>query len=84
LLESKVCVGWHWFKYGDNDPDEPNTAPSNRDSNKGILTARYAPYSPLMEAMKALNDRVYSLTEYFDQAEAPRAERPKRTAMISH
>ena len=67
LLESKVCVGWHWFKYIDNDPSEPNTEPSNRDSNKGIVTSRYEPYPALLDAMKPLNDRVYSLTDYFDQ-----------------
>ena len=67
LLESKVCVGWHWFKYSDNDPSEPNTDPSNRDANKGIVTFRYEPYSALLEAMKPLNDRVYTLADYFDQ-----------------
>jgi hypothetical protein len=67
LLESKVCVGWHWFKYIDNDPSDPNTDPSNRDSNKGILTARYEPYPALLDGMKPLNERVYSLADYFDQ-----------------
>jgi hypothetical protein len=66
LLESKVCVGWHWFKYGDNDPAEPGTDPSNRDSNKGIVTARYEPYTDLLELMKSLNERAYSLANYFD------------------
>lgn len=66
LIESKVCVGWHWFKYSDNDPDEPGTDPSNRDANKGIVTSRYETYSPLLNAMKSVNDRVYSLTDYFD------------------
>jgi hypothetical protein len=68
LLESKVCVGWHWFKFIDNDPLEPGTEPSNRDSNKGIVTARYQPYSALLDEMKLLNDRVYSLADYFDAA----------------
>jgi hypothetical protein len=67
LLESKVCVGWHWFKYSDNDPSEPNTDPSNRDSNKGIVTFRYESYSPLLDAMKPLNERVYILADYFDR-----------------
>jgi hypothetical protein len=67
LLESKVCVGWHWFKYGDNDPSEPGTDPSNRDSNKGIVTFRYEPYSALLDMMKPLNDRVYTLADYFDR-----------------
>lgn len=66
LLESKVCVGWHWFKYSDNDPSEPNTDPSNRDANKGIITFRYEPYPALMSAMKSVNERVYSLADYFD------------------
>lgn len=70
LLESKVCVGWHWFKYADNDPSEPNTDPSNRDSNKGIVTYRYEPYSTLLDEMKPLNDRVYSLADYFDRTAA--------------
>jgi len=69
LLESKVCVGWHWFKYIDNDPLEPGTEPSNRDSNKGIVTSRYEPYAPLLDEMKPLNDRVYSLADYFDRAD---------------
>jgi hypothetical protein len=66
LLESKVCVGWHWFKYADNDPLEPGTEPSNRDSNKGIVTSLYEPYPALLDEMKPLNDRVYSLADYFD------------------
>ncbi len=68
LLESKVCVGWHWFKYIDNDPLEPGTEPSNRDSNKGIVTSRYEPYPALLNEMKPLNDRVYSLADYFDKS----------------
>ena len=32
LIESQVCVGWHWFKYKDNDPRDRTTDPSNRDA----------------------------------------------------
>jgi hypothetical protein len=67
LLESRECVGWHWFKYMDNDPEDLTTDPSNRDSNKGIVSIRYEPYRPLLEGMKALNSEVYALTEYFDR-----------------
>ena len=67
LLESKVCVGWDWFKYMDNDPAATGADPSNRDSNKGILSNRYEPYDPLLEAMKEINERAYSLVAYFDQ-----------------
>jgi len=71
LLESKVCVGWHWFKYADNDPDDKKADPSNRDSNKGIVNARYEPYTPLLDAMQQLNQRAYSLVDYFDRPKAP-------------
>jgi hypothetical protein len=27
LLESRSCVGWHWFKYMDNDPDDQTNRP---------------------------------------------------------
>ncbi len=66
LLESKDCVGWHWFKYIDNDPDDKTADPSNRDSNKGILNNRYEPWKDLVDQMKMVNERVYSLIEYFD------------------
>jgi hypothetical protein len=66
LLESKVCVGWHWFKYMDNDPANTKTDASNRDSNKGILNARYEPYTPLLDAMRELNSRIHPLIQSFD------------------
>ena len=70
LLESGTCVGWHWFKYMDNDPEDTSTDPSNRNSNKGIVTVRYEPYVPLLERMKALNGSVYPLADYFDRKRA--------------
>ena len=75
LLDSKVCVGWHWFRYSDNDPADKNVDPSNRDSNKGIVNNRYEPYAPLLAAMKPLNERVYALANYFDHAETNHAEK---------
>jgi hypothetical protein len=67
LLESRVVVGWHWFKYMDNDPEDLSTDPSNRDSNKGIVTTSYEPYRPLLDAMKPLNRAAYALTVHFDR-----------------
>ena len=61
LLESKICVGWDWFKYIDNDPTATGVDPSNVDSNKGIVSNRYEPYTPLLDAMKQINERVYGL-----------------------
>jgi hypothetical protein len=66
LLESKYCVGWHWFKYMDNDPSMPGE-PSNIDGNKGIMKINYEPYTPLAEQMKDLNFKVYNLIDYFDK-----------------
>lgn len=66
LLAQPTCVGWHWFRYADNDPDDKAVDPSNRDSNKGIVTFRYKPWTELLEAMKPLNDRAYGLIRHFD------------------
>jgi hypothetical protein len=67
LLQSKNCVGWHWFKYIDNDPADTRSDPSNRDSNKGILSNRYEPYTPLLDSMKRINERAYGLLDHFDK-----------------
>lgn len=67
LLESRGCVGWHWFKYADNDPANTKADPSNLDSNKGILSSSYQPYTELLSAMKVLNAQVYPLTAFFDR-----------------
>jgi hypothetical protein len=64
LIESGSCVGWHWFKYMDNDPADLTTDPSNRDSNKGIVDIRYDEYVPLLDEMKALNDRSYAIADH--------------------
>lgn len=66
LIEHGGCVGWHWFKYMDNNPQDLSTDPSNRDSNKGIVTYQYKPYIELLDAMKRLNDNVYALADHFD------------------
>ena len=67
LLQSKVCVGWHWFRYSDNAPNQKGTDPSNRDANKGIVTAHYEAYPTLLQDMKAINERAYGLALFFDK-----------------
>lgn len=67
LIKSKVCVGWHWFTYRDNDPEDLTTDPSNRDSNKGIVTWDLVYYTALTGQMKLFNDNVYELTRFYDQ-----------------
>lgn len=69
LLESKNCVGWHYFKYQDNDPTAKGVDPSNLDANKGIVSNRYEIWTPMMEKMNELNTQVYSVINYFDNEE---------------
>jgi hypothetical protein len=68
LLESRACVGWQWFKYQDNDPDDPHAEASNVDSNKGIVDRLYKPYDPLLIRMRDLNLKVYGISDVFDAA----------------
>ena len=67
LIKSKVCVGWHWFTYMDNDPENPNADASNKDSNKGIVNYEFETYMPLLENMTAINHQVYQLCRFYDQ-----------------
>lgn len=67
LLESKSCIGWHFFKYQDNDPTAKNVDPSNLDSNKGVVSNRYVYYDSFLVWMRQLNQNVYSLIEYLDR-----------------
>jgi hypothetical protein len=66
LIQSKSIIGWHWFKYQDNDPNDPHAELSNRDSNKGVVNINYQIYAPLLERMKQLNPNAYALADYFD------------------
>lgn len=71
LIESKNCIGWHWFKYMDNDPLQKGAEPSNTNANKGIINNNYELYAPLVEKMKELNLQMYHLTDFFDQKLKP-------------
>ncbi len=68
LLASKVCIGWHWLQYADNDPADSHADPSNRDANKGVVNARYEPYTPLLDAMRQINQRSYALALHFQSS----------------
>jgi hypothetical protein len=65
LLQQSNCIGWHWFRYQDNDPTDATADPSNNDSNKGIVTPTYQLHTPLVEAMSRLNRNAYNLIQYF-------------------
>ena len=53
LQEIPNCVGWHWFKYADDNPI----------GRKGIVGQLGEMRTPLIEKMKALNQQAYTLRE---------------------
>lgn len=67
LLESKNCVGWHYFKYQDNDPTAKGADQSNTDANKGVVNNYYEVWTPMMDLMRQINTQVYSTISYFDK-----------------
>jgi hypothetical protein len=79
LIESGLCVGWHWFKYFDNDPNAPAPDPSNADSNKGIINTAFQEYTALTGRMKVVNFNVYRLADYFDNKKGKRTSPPRIT-----
>lgn len=68
LLKGGTCVGWHWFKYMDNDPENLKADPSNRDSNKGIVAWDFKRYDELLKRMKRFNDSTYNLARFHEKA----------------
>lgn len=78
LLAAPGCVGWHWHRYADNDPESKAADPSNLDSNKGLVSAGYRPWRPLVQGMTAVNLRAHGLREATprDTAAPPDAEKP--------
>jgi hypothetical protein len=67
LLESKNCVGFHYFKYQDNDPTAKGVDPSNIDANKGMVNNKYEIWEDMMEKIKELNLQVYPIIQHFDR-----------------
>ena len=66
LMECKGCVGFDWFQYWDNDPDNLNADASNRNANKGIYSNSYTEYTVLTDYMNELNNQKYTLVKFFD------------------
>ena len=67
LLKSKVCVGWHWFTYMDNDPTNTGSDTANIDSNKGIVQWDCTRYDELIIHMRTMNECVYNLAKFYDK-----------------
>ncbi len=52
LLEDvPSCVGWHWFKYADDNPE----------FSKGVISNKGEVHQTLLDGMKIVNDQAYSL-----------------------
>ena len=67
LVKSGCCVGWQWYTYMDNDPENSSADASNRDSNKGIVKWDFSRYDALIDHMEAVNRQLYNLTLYFKE-----------------
>lgn len=66
LLRNPNIVGFHWFRYRDNNPDAAALVDySNRDSNKGFLDVDYQTYNPLAERARRVNERAYAIRAAF-------------------
>lgn len=61
LLETKNCVGWHYFKYQDDSPAEYDNP-----ANKGLYDNNYELYPWMAEYSKMLNYNTYKLIDFFD------------------
>ena len=67
LLECKGCVGFDWFQFLDNDPENLSADESNRNANKGIYDNYANEYTVLTEYMTELNNQKDNLVKYFDE-----------------
>lgn len=77
LLESRHCVGWYWHRYADNDPEDTKVDPSNRDSNKGLVTAEYEPWRGLLAEMRPFNQRVHGIIDALDTGAGSRGKKSR-------
>lgn len=67
LLQCPGCIGWNYFMYIDNDPEDPNATSGETDGNKGIVTCEFERYSPLIKRMKELQNNVFNLVKYYQK-----------------
>ena len=60
MVNSGNTVGWHWFKYQDDEK-----------GNKGVLSADGVLFSDLLETMRDLNTSIYPYISYVDSLPEP-------------
>jgi len=66
LLRHPGCVGWHWFKYGGDEPG----------IHKGLVNLQFTPHQPLLDRMKHLNAQLYRLAEHYQHSTTKMAPEP--------
>ena len=64
LLQMKNCAGWQWFEFMDNYGDGGSTRWTG--ANKGVVSARFEPYTECLELMRQLHWNIYRVTDYID------------------
>lgn len=67
LLQCPGCIGWNYFMYIDNDPEDANATTGEVDGNKGIVTCEFEHYTPLTDRMKELHSNVFNLIKFFSR-----------------
>ena len=55
MIQNKNTVGFHWFKYQDDD-----------NGNKGVISQTGGQYNRVLNDMEDLNKRIYQYTAYVD------------------
>lgn len=61
LLETRNCAGWMHFEYNDGYG-------GTSDSNKGLVSVEYAPYTDFLTLAGELHANLYPLITYYDTA----------------
>ncbi len=64
LVQSRVVIGWEWFRF----EDVGETSPFGINSNKGLIDREFTPYRVLLDAMAEVHRQRYALADYFDVA----------------
>lgn len=59
LLETRNCAGWMHFEYNDGYG-------GTSDSNKGLVSVEYAPYTEFLTLASELHRNLYPLATYYD------------------
>lgn len=64
-LEAPNTVGWHWYRYKDNDPQDDTGHESNVDGNKGLVTIDFERYDDALQYMQPMNAARYVVRDHF-------------------